>query len=367
MKYLRKFDSVSDMETAIASSEIDIIGLAYNGSTPVLRIKTGGSPGPDYSEPFYIDVRGAVTLAATSGLQMSSDKTNWTDATAMTLPTGKTYFRVASDKLNPLIPRWTEDSNSDYDIGGNINSLMKVNFENDTTCYKFYSSSIYKGFFQNKNKLKSAGNLILPATILVANCYQQMFNGCTSLTTAPALPATTLAQKCYNSMFSGCTSLTTAPALPATTLAIDCYNSMFKGCTSLTTAPTLPVTALAASCYMSMFQGCTSLTTAPALPATTLANKCYGSMFYGCTGLTTAPTLPATTLAQNCYYGMFADCTNLSYIKCLATDISATDCTKRWVNGVASTGTFVKAASMSSWPRGDGGIPSGWTVEDATN
>jgi hypothetical protein len=45
-----------------------------------------------------------------------------------------------------------------------------------------------------------------------------MFDGCTSLTTAPALPATTLAANCYSYMFYGCTSLTSAPALPATTL-----------------------------------------------------------------------------------------------------------------------------------------------------
>ena len=60
-----------------------------------------------------------------------------------------------------------------------------------------------------------------------------MLNGCTSLTTAPALPATTLAENCYGSMFNGCTSLTTAPALSATTLANNCYDSMFNGCTSL--------------------------------------------------------------------------------------------------------------------------------------
>lgn len=40
-------------------------------------------------------------------------------------------------------------------------------------------------------------------------------------------------------MFNGCTSLTKAPALPATTLDFDCYYSMFNGCTSLTTAPTI--------------------------------------------------------------------------------------------------------------------------------
>ena len=110
---------------------------------------------------------------------------------------------------------------------------------------------------------------------------------------------------CFRSLFQGCASLTTAPALPATTLATDCYRSMFNGCTSLTTAPVLPATTLAAHCYYSMFYGCASLTTAPALPATTLAEGCYRTMFYECTSLTTAPALPATILATNCYRGMF--------------------------------------------------------------
>lgn len=39
MKYLRKFDSVEAMNTAIASSEIDIMGLAFNNGQPVLKNK----------------------------------------------------------------------------------------------------------------------------------------------------------------------------------------------------------------------------------------------------------------------------------------------------------------------------------------
>ena len=206
----------------------------------------------------------------------------------------------------------------------------------------------------------------LPATTLVSNCYQYMFRGCTSLTTAPELPATRLANNCYNRMFYGCTSLTTAPVLPATTSSINCYNSMFYGCTSLTTAPELPATTLAGSCYISMFAGCTSLTTAPVLPATTLVSNCYNSMFSGCTSLTTAPELPATTLDSKCYQYMFKDCSNLNYIKMLATDISASSCLTDWVLGVSSTGTFVKNPDMTSLPIGVDGIPSGWTVVDDT-
>ena len=64
-------------------------------------------------------------------------------------------------------------------------------------------------------------------------CYDNMFYGCSSLTTAPALPATTLADSCYSNMFHGCKSLTIVPALPATELANNCYSSMFNMCTKL--------------------------------------------------------------------------------------------------------------------------------------
>ena len=143
------------------------------------------------------------------------------------------------------------------------------------------------------------------------NCYKYMFQGCTSLISAPELPATTLADYCYNSMFDGCTALTQAPALPATTLSNGCYSFMFRGCTALTQAPALPATTLAIYCYSSMFYGCTALTQAPALPATTLSSDCYGSMFDGCTALTQAPALPATTLSKSCYSFMFRGCTSL--------------------------------------------------------
>lgn len=153
--------------------------------------------------------------------------------------------------------------------------------------------------------------------------------------------------------------------LPATTLMVGCYGYMFNGCTSLTYAPALPATTLEDGCYMYMFNGCTSLIAAPILPATTLVDNCYQGMFYNCSSLTTAPELPATTLATTCYAYIFRGCSLLNYIKCLATDISAQNCTANWTTDVGATGTFVKDANMTSWTTGDNGIPSGWTVIDA--
>ena len=59
---------------------------------------------------------------------------------------------------------------------------------------------------------------------------------------------------------------------------------------------------------------------------------------------------------------MFHYCRNLSYIKCLAkpnifSDTNLMD----WVDGVSSTGTFVKKAG-ANWQLTHNGIPSGWTV-----
>ena len=222
------------------------------------------------------------------------------------------------------------------------------------------ASGCYSLMFSDCTSLTSAPSL--PATELSESCYTFMFSGCTSLTQAPALPATIMADYCYDNMFSS-SGLTSAPALPATELAYHCYQLMFAYCHSLTSAPELPATELADGCYNMMFSGCTSLTQAPALPATTLSHQCYWDMFSGCTELTTAPELPAVTLSPGCYGQMFNGCTKLGSVKCLATDITASDCLYNWLRNVSSQGTFVKAPNVQ-WPTGSSGIPEGWTVKD---
>lgn len=233
----------------------------------------------------------------------------------------------------------------------------------------------YPWMFEFCSSLTNVPSDLLPATTLTERCYYGMFSECASLATVPSdlLPATTLAHSCYAGMFYHCTSLTTAPELPATTLGVNCYESMFDGCTSLTTAPELPATTLAMDCYQHMFNGCTSLTVAPpTLPALTVPSGssssygCYQRMFSGCTSLTSSPIISATTIGEKGMSEMFRGCTNLSNITCLATDISATNCTENWVTNVAASGTFTKAASMSSWTTGANGIPANWTVVDAT-
>ena len=385
-------------------SKVDF-GRCYSGSGG------GGEVDLDYMTltalgdgEITITIPAELSSTYATSLSYSKDKSKWTDtivdntAKTISIPikSGDNVY-LKGDALTLFDEEnyggLSINSTSNIDASGNIMSLLYGdNFTDKTTLpeggtYNFGSLfsgnehlinakdlklpattlnySCYSSMFEGCTSLTTAP--VLPATTLADNCYEFIFSGCTSLTTAPELPATTLAPGCYGYMFSDCTSLSTAPELPATTLADNCYNGMFSGCTSLTTTPTLPTTTLASSCYSSMFSGCSSLTAAPELHATTLVDSCYSAMFLGCTSLTTAPELPAATLANSCYERMFYRCTSLNSITMLATNISATDCMTNWVEGVAATGTFVKAPSMTSLPTGVNGIPTGWTVLDVTD
>lgn len=116
--------------------------------------------------------------------------------------------------------------------------------------------------------------------------------------------------------------------------------------------------------FAGLFANCSKLISISAnfLPATILSKACYRNMFSNCNNLISVPTLPALKLEHSCYNQMFLGCSNLNYIKMLATDIYVSYCLTNWVNGVASTGTFVKNPAMNSLLTGTDGIPSGWTV-----
>ena len=226
--------------------------------------------------------------------------------------------------------------------------------------------NFYIYMFEGCTSLEKAPKQLSTKVNASSSCYG-MFKDCTSLVVAPELPATILSYFCYQNMFEGCTSLTTGPSiLPATTLAISCYQEMFTGCTSLILPPKLPAMSISYSSYDSMFKNCTSLTTPPDLPATTLSGGCYRNMFEGCTSLTAAPDLPATTLASGCYSGMFKDCESLSYIKILATSWPGmlSRNIAGWVENVAPTGTFIKDINTTYTLDSDSGVPTGWTVYD---
>ena len=369
------------------SKEISTHGTVYKTvNWSVLKRKL------DYMK--VVALEDGLTVSFTNPLEYSFDETTWQSlpANTGTPAINKDQYVAFRAKLTPVTYSGigTFSINKQCDLKGNCMSLLFGDDFSDKVDLTGYSYAFSKLFY-NQSNIKSVNPGFLPATTLANSCYQDMFNACKSLTTAPELPAatlasscyfgmlvscysltiapelpaTTLASNCYGNMFSDCTGLTTAPKLPATTLADSCYKSMFYNCRSLTTASELPATTLAYYCYQDMFYNCRSLTTAPKLPATTLAGYCYQRMFSSCYDLTTAPELPATTLAVRCYDEMFYNCSKLNYIKALFTTTPGTSCTNDWVKNVSSTGTFVKSKDATWDVTGVDGVPENWTVEVA--
>lgn len=184
------------------------------------------------------------------------------------------------------------------------------------------------------------------------NCrFCSLFKGCEALKSAlELLLATALKDDCYNSMFEGCTSLEQAPVLPATVLRIRCYDSMFKGCTALKQAPDLPARDLAYFCYERMFDGCTSLVEAPALPATTLKPACYSYMFANCESLKIAPELGAEELVSTCYFCMFQNCKKLESVTMLATSVAdrASGYLNQWLYDAGTNAEGIRTLRVSN-------------------
>lgn len=237
--------------------DLSTITGCYVGSTPASAIYYGSdkiwpATPHDYSQDYFTivslednnvigwELRGTSSRTISVSTDNGSTWASYTSSTAVTtlatLNNGDKLLIKGnnadySDKSG--LSKFT--STGQFNIQGNIMSLSYGdNFIGQTTLRgSMLQTHQFAYLFAECVYLISAENLILPATTLKQSCYCCMFEGCTSLTTAPKLPATTLATHCYESMFLDCSSLTIAPELPATTVKNMAYGYMFKNCTSL--------------------------------------------------------------------------------------------------------------------------------------
>ena len=286
-------------------------------------------------------------VASSGTFTKAASMTSWTSG-VNGIPTNWTV----EDYHNPTPTPPAHDYSRDY-LTFTATESGKFKFSGNSVSYSLYRGSTWTALASNTNSpTVSAGNKILwkASNLTLSNYGIGKFISTGTFTVEGNVM----------SLISGDSFVN------ATTISELQFAYLFNG-TSVTSAENLvlPSTTLAPNCYYSMFTSCSGLTSAPQILATTLANNCCYGMFIGCTSLTSAPILSATTLVSNCYRYMFQNCSSLNSITCLATDISANGCTSYWVDGVQTTsGTFTKAASMTSWTRGRNGIPNNWTVED---
>ena len=301
----------------------------------------GGKAGIDYSKQYltFEAVESGTFKNSLNNIDYSLDGANtWNTLTANTdSPTvsagEKIMWRAV---LTPTSNNGcgTFSSTGEFNVFGNP---MSLHYGENFTNYTSYKSNAFRNLFNGASKLISAENLKLIALSVVGKAYQSMFYGCTSLIAAPEIPVISLGLDSMNSMFYNCSSLTVAPEIKVTSMNAYSMNSMFRGCVSLVQAPSvLPASSVGANGYSGMFRDCRNIEIAPVI----MADSTYGMS------------------------DMFRGCAKLRYIKAMFTTAPNAS---NWVNGVASSGVFVKS-SEATWEDtfGANAIPTGWTVQTAS-
>ncbi len=231
---------------------------------------------------------------------------------------------------------------SSLNISGDIQSLSAgddfKNQQNPAT----YCKGLFRYFSWTFNGLK------LSSKNLGNNCYQSMFENCSTLTTAPELPAETLAEYCYSYMFYNCNNLQKiAKSSWIQTKAKSC-EYMYMSCHGLTQIPN------------EIFSDNIKLT-----------DGCYYGMFEGCVGIKTV-TISKLDLsyANDCFTYLFQNCTGLSeivyYPKQLGENKEGLDenYTYNWVSNVSSSGIWYNATNQGFKTMSDSEIPNGWLTQE---
>ena len=326
MKYIHLFESVEQFNEAYNGQDYEEPWVSYTRESEGFGFnkKTPPTPPSPELEPLTFNILsdGVVGFTFVPMGGMPDE------------PTGKTIEYKINDGEWTSLTAELVTGDTPYDVNSkfNVHEGDVVQFRGDNSTYSYFNSG---------DEFPCACSMFICDTDFNVEGNIMSLVDSTGFTTA-----TTLTENAtFAAMFAFCTNLVSAEnlVLPATELSYMCYAMMFGD----------------------FFGGGNKLKTAPALPATTLAKSCYYEMFIGCTSLAKAPELPATTLSEECYQEMFFGCVSLNYIKCLATDISAINCTANWLINVASIGTFVKSASMNDWEIGSiYGIPEGWVLSD---
>ena len=198
---------------------------------------------------------------------------------------------------------------------------------------KMYDYGCYN-MFKTCTALVDISDLALTAPIMGAHCYDNMFNGCTALTTImPRIEVSYIGeQSCYQ-MFNTCKKLEAAPEIIVDSIGRAGCQQMFYNCSTsatvgLSSAGNIVVNGKIASLGLNdMYLKCTRLTTAPSVTAGSIESDgtvntggCY-RMFNGLPNLTSAGDLNVGTIGTLACQQMFYNCAKFAHAPKITADI----------------------------------------------
>ena len=189
----------------------------------------------------------ATTLAEGCYGSMFKNCTNLTTAPQLPTTTLASYCytrmfgNCTSLETAPQLPATTlaEGCYSNMFYGTNVlPDWSNIDFTNETVVASGGLKGLFAGTKVTDADLErilpknNEGKYYLPVTTLTNYCYSNMFEGCTSLTTAPELPATTLVDSCYQYMFYRCSKLNYIKMLATDISANYCLSNWVSGVAS---------------------------------------------------------------------------------------------------------------------------------------
>lgn len=190
----------------------------------------------------------------------------------------------------------------DAEFSAELNAKINADIAYSKTLLDAWNPSNTSAYllYQSDKKLVYAPNIDTSNV----NKMQDMFNGCTILTTVPEYNTSNVTDMLR--MFNGCNSLISVPLFD--TSKVNKIESLFNGCHSLKTVPAFDTSKV--SNMDSMFSDCKSLKTVPAFDTSNVTRM--ERMFFSCSELTSLPAFDTSKVTT--FYYMLYGCNNLKII-----------------------------------------------------
>ena len=222
-----------------------------------------------------------------------------------------TFKKITSDNLEGLdLSRMAVVDNIDMvpNVYTNYSSIKNIVFDES---FKTYAPTSLSGFFNGCETLETISGLEYLNTANV-EYMDNMFNGCSALTSLDLTKFNTAKVTDMNNMFKGCSALKSLDLTKFNTAKVTNMSFMFKGCSALTSLDLTNFNTANVTDMNNMFYGCSALKSLDLTNFNTAKVTDMSFMFYGCSALTSLDLTNFNTAKVEFMDNMFNGCSALT-------------------------------------------------------
>ena len=225
-----------------------------------------------------------------------------------------TFKKITSDNLEGLdlsrmavVDNTQTVSNMCSLLGIKASTIKNIVFEDN---FKTYAPTSLREFFNGCETLETISGLEYLNTEKVTE-MDNMFNGCSALTSLDLTKFNTANVEFMYHMFNGCSALTSLDLTKFNTANVTDMSFMFKGCSALKSLDLTNFNTAKVTNMSFMFSGCSALTSLDLTNFNTANVTDMSSMFSGCSALKSLDLTKFNTAKVEIMYMMFNGCSAL--------------------------------------------------------